>query len=225
MRGASDVAIDAARSIYLTGQTMSAHFPTTPGAPDRVWNGDPLIFWADAFVAKVTPEDGPGPTPVFALATVTANPSQFTGGTVAMNSPASGTTVVTLSSGNPGVVTIPASVVIAAGASSASFPITTTSVTNSLAVTITAAYNGITKTTTLSILTPPPSPILTNLVTSPSTVTGGESTTEAVVFSIAVWDSGFPVALSVNNPAVSIPASVTVPQGSQSAVFPISTGQ
>ena len=27
--------------------------PTTPGAFDRTWAGDPLIFWGDAFVAKV----------------------------------------------------------------------------------------------------------------------------------------------------------------------------
>ena len=67
--GAADIAIDFARNVYVTGQTMSADFPTTPGAPDRVWNGDPVIFWADAFIAKLTPVDGPGTTPVFGLAT------------------------------------------------------------------------------------------------------------------------------------------------------------
>src|SRR4029077_569273 len=80
-----------------------------------------------------------------------------------------------------------------------------------------------TKTTSLSVLTPPPSPILTNLVTSPSTVTGGSSSTGAVVLSMAVWDSGFPVVLSSSHPAASVPPSVTVAQGSQSAVFPITT--
>ena len=91
--GAADIAIDFARSVYVTGQTMSTNFPTTPGALDRVWNGDPLIFWADAFIAKLTPVDGPGTTPVFGLATVTANPSPVTGGssatgTVSVNAPA-----------------------------------------------------------------------------------------------------------------------------------------
>ena len=80
--GAADIAIDSTRSVYVTGQTMSTNFPTTPGALDRVWNGDPVIFWGDAFVAKLTPEDGPGTTPVFGLATLTANPSAVTGGSV-----------------------------------------------------------------------------------------------------------------------------------------------
>lgn len=226
--GAADIAIDSARSVYVTGQTMSANFPTTPGAIDRVWNGDPLIFWADAFIAKLTPVDGPGTTPVFGLATVTANPSTVTGGdsttgTVSVNAPAPTNIVVSLASSNPGVVSVPPNAIIAQGASSANFAITTSAVTTSVAVTISASYNGLTKTTSLSVLTPPPSPILTNLVTSPSTVTGGSSSTGAVVLSMAVWDSGFPVALSSNHPAASVPSSVTVSQGSQSAVFPIAT--
>ena len=226
--GAADIAIDAVRSVYVTGQTMSADFPTTPGAPDRVWNGDPLVFWADAFVAKLTPVDGPGTTPVFGLATVTASSSTVTGGgsvtgTVSVNAPAPTSAVVSLASSNPGVVSVPANATIARGASSANFAITTSPVTTSVAVTISANYSGVTKTTSLSVLTPPPSPILTNLVTSPSTVTGGSSSTGVVVLSMAVWDSGFPVALSSSHPAASVPPSVTVAQGSQSAVFPITT--
>jgi hypothetical protein len=50
--GASDLAFDPGGNIIVVGQTMSTDFPTTAGALDRVWNGDPLIFWADAFVTK-----------------------------------------------------------------------------------------------------------------------------------------------------------------------------
>ena len=137
--------------------------------------------------------------------------------------PAPASVVVSLMSSDPTLVSVPPSVTIAQGASSANFAITTSPVSTSVVVTISARYNGVTKTITLSILTPPPSPILTNLVASPSTVTGGGSVTGAVVMSMAVWDSGFPVALSSNSPAASVPASVTVAQGSQSAVFPITT--
>ena len=111
--GASDLAIDSTRSVYVTGQTMSANFPTTAGAPDRTWNGDPLIFWADAFIAKLTPEDGPGTTPVFGLASVNAAPSTVNGGsgstgTVSVNAPAPGSVVVSLASSDPSVVSVPA---------------------------------------------------------------------------------------------------------------------
>ncbi len=226
--GASDLAIDSTRSVYVTGQTMSVNFPTTAGAPDRTWNGDPLIFWADAFIAKLTPEDGPGTTPVFGLASVNAAPSTVNGGssstgTVSVNAPAPGSVVVFLASSDPSVVSVPANATIAQGTSSANFVITTHPVTASVTVTITASYAGVTRSTTLSVLTPPPSPILTNLVTSPSTVNGGGSVTGAVVLSIVPWDTGFTVALSSNHAAASTPSSVTVPPGSQSAVFPIAT--
>jgi hypothetical protein len=64
--GASDLAFDPGGNIIIVGQTMSPDFPTTAGAPDRTFNGDPLIFWADAFVAKFamgTPLPPPPPSP------------------------------------------------------------------------------------------------------------------------------------------------------------------
>ena len=43
---------------------MSPDFPTTAGAFDGVWNGDALIFWADAFAAKfAVGAPLPSPTP------------------------------------------------------------------------------------------------------------------------------------------------------------------
>ena len=43
-----DIAVDRAGNAYVTGQTISPDFPTTPGAYDRVHGG-----LADAFVAKL----------------------------------------------------------------------------------------------------------------------------------------------------------------------------
>lgn len=44
------LAIDSTGSVYLSGETTSPDFPTSPGAYDRQANGD-----VDAFVTKVTP--------------------------------------------------------------------------------------------------------------------------------------------------------------------------
>ena len=46
--GEDGIAVDAAGSAYVTGDTSSADFPTTPGAPDTSYNGR-----VDAFVTKV----------------------------------------------------------------------------------------------------------------------------------------------------------------------------
>jgi hypothetical protein len=63
---ASDLAFDPGGNLIVTGQTFSADFPTTTGAFDRVFNGDPLIFWGDAFVARLgngAPLPPPPPPP------------------------------------------------------------------------------------------------------------------------------------------------------------------
>ncbi len=47
-----DIAVDASGSAFLTGQTQSQNFPTTPGAFSQIYNGGQ----ADAFVLKVAPD-------------------------------------------------------------------------------------------------------------------------------------------------------------------------
>jgi hypothetical protein len=64
---ATDLAFDPGGNVIVAGETMSTDFPTTAGAFDRVWNGDPLIFWADAFITKfavgssLPPQPAPAP--------------------------------------------------------------------------------------------------------------------------------------------------------------------
>jgi hypothetical protein len=48
--GASDLAIDGSGSVYVTGGTDSADFPTTPGAFDKSRQGD-----VDSFIVKLNP--------------------------------------------------------------------------------------------------------------------------------------------------------------------------
>jgi hypothetical protein len=152
--GGFDLALDAAGGIYVTGQTMSPDFPTTPGAVDRIWNGDPLIFWADAFVAKLTV--GSEPPPAAALSSVAVNPSSVVGGngstgTVTLTSVApAGGLAVTLSS-NHTAATVPAGVTVTQGTTSRTFTITISSVTVSTPVTISASAGGVTRTATITV--------------------------------------------------------------------------
>jgi len=55
--GISGITVDASGSVYVTGSTTSADFPTTPGAFQTIYNGggvgDEALFGGDCFVAKL----------------------------------------------------------------------------------------------------------------------------------------------------------------------------
>ena len=135
----------------------------------------------------------------------------------------SGTGVVSLSSSNPAVAAVPASVSIAAGSTtSPPFTITTTGVAASTAVTISAAYNGVISNATLTVNPA----VLQSLTLSPTSVNAGQSTTA----NFAGLDGQAPPAgatlnLSSSNPAVAaVPAAIAIaPYSGQSSLFTITT--
>ena len=91
------------------------------------------------------------------LSAVSVSPTSVVGGTTAQGTitltggAPSGGAVVTLSSANTSIVSVPASVTVAAGASSATFGVNTSAVTANTGVTITATYGGVSRTTTLTV--------------------------------------------------------------------------
>jgi hypothetical protein len=88
---------------------------------------------------------------------------------------------------------------------------------------LTASYSGVS--TTFSVMVTPPSAALTSISVSPATIVGGQSGTGTVSLTAAAGTGGVTVALSSSNTAAaSIPASVTVPQGSTSTTFTVTTG-
>jgi hypothetical protein len=97
------------------------------------------------------------PAPAAALASLALNPSTVTGGgtsigtvTLTLAAPAAGA-VVTLSSSNTAVATVPASVTVPAGATSAVFTATAASVSSNKTSVISATYSGVTKSATLTV--------------------------------------------------------------------------
>src|SRR5438128_1033575 len=90
---ANGIAVDATGSAYVTGTTLSADFPTTPGAAQTTFGGG-LV---DAFVTKLNPTGsalvystylgGGGSDQGFGIAVDTSGNAYVTGSAVAMNFP------------------------------------------------------------------------------------------------------------------------------------------
>lgn len=109
------------------------------------------------------PPPTPTPAPAAAVSTITLNPASVTGGntsqaTVTLTSAApAGGAVVSISRSNA-AASVPASVNIPAGATSGAFTITTSSVSSTTSSVISATYNGITKSSMLTINPNAPAP-------------------------------------------------------------------
>ena len=120
---------------------------------------------------------------VMGVTAVTLNPATLLGGnpsqgTVTISAPAgTGGVTVALSSSNTAVASVPGSVVVPAGNTSATFPITTAAVGISTKVTITAGFvSTVTATLTVNPVFPPPSGTV-NIDATVSTHQGSSSTT------------------------------------------------
>jgi trimeric autotransporter adhesin len=143
--------------------------------------------------------------------------------TVMLSKPApAGGVIVTLSD-NQSVVTLPASVTVPAGLTSASFKaaVGTLSGTSAVNATITASIGTLTKTTTLTVN---PSLTVSALDCTASYLLPGASTSCMVTLSASATSAGAAVKLSSNNAQVIIPASVTVAAGTSKVAFNVVAG-
>jgi hypothetical protein len=171
-------------------------------------------------------------TQAASLAAIALNPASVVGGstsqgTASLTSAApAGGAVVTLSSSNTSAATVPTSVTVPAGAFSATFTVSTASVTASTSATITGAFGGSTRSATLTVTPPPPPPVpasLSAVSVNPGNVTGGASSQGTVTLTSPAPAGGFAVSLTSSSAAATVPASVSVAQGATSATFAIAT--
>ena len=112
-----------------------------------------------------------------------------------------------------------ASITIGSGQSSGTVAITTTPTATLQLATLTASARNDTRTANLTIA--PPS--VSNLSASPGSVNSGQQATGTVTINGQAPSGGMQVSLSSNNAALTVPASVTVPQGQTSATFSVGT--
>lgn len=141
-------------------------------------------------------------------------------GTVTLNraAGADGATVQ-LRSSNPNLAWCAASITIPPGQTTGTFTIATNA-SGGGSVIFTATAGGVSRTATLQVL----SPFRVQSVSlAPSAIMGGQASTLTVRLATPAPNGGIQVQLSSDNPAVSAPASLTIPAGQTSASVRVNT--
>lgn len=160
------------------------------------------------------------------LSALTLSPATFPGGCktstgqVTLTGPApAGGAVVSLADTNL-AASMPASVTVPAGATTAQFTITGVAVTSNQTGTVTAQYSGVSKSATLTVR-----PIgVASVSISPNPVVGPSSATGTVTLECPAAPGNIVVTLASDNPAVAnVVPSIRVPAGATSASFHVST--
>ena len=199
-----------------TGSTVGTFVVTTVAVPSAVTATVTATYNGQTQTVPLKVQPG-------GLVGLTLVPTSVTGGgssvgTLTLDTPApGGGIIVTMSSDTPGAATVPASVVVPGGASTASFPITTTGVSAVTVAKITATLNGSSLPATLTVL-----PIqVTGLTVNPLRVILGGSAKGTVTINNPAPAGGLVVALSSGSAVATVPAAVVVPAGTTSTTFTI----
>ncbi len=220
----NSTAASVATSVTVPQNSTSATFTVTGGNVSATTSVTVIASYAGSTVTTSVTIN----PPVVALSSISVNPATIIGGqtatgTVTLTSPAGvGGVAISLSSSNA-AASVPITATVAQGATSATFSVPTQSVTTAISVTLGASYNGTAKTVTLAVN--PPAAGLSGITVNPNSIAAGLSATGTVTLTAPASSNGIVVKLaSSNSAAASVPATMTVPQGSMSATFPVSAG-
>jgi len=162
---------------------------------------------------------------VVELLGLTVNPSTVPGGvsstgTVTLSEIAPiGGTVVSLASGTTSVATTPMSVTVPSGKSSATFTITTKTVTAQKVVQISATLKGKSKEAPLTVVPP----VIVDLNLDPPTVQGGSSSSGNVTLSGPAPSGGIVIKIASDNKAAIAPGPITIAAGKTMGSFVVKT--
>ena len=135
--------------------------------------------------------------------------------TLTQTAPAGGS-AVTLGSNNASL-TVPASVTVASGATTATFSATAAaSIASNQSATVTATLGSSSQTATISLLAPV---LVSTLACSPTSLGQNAVSTCTVTLTQTAPAGGSAVTLASNNASLTVPASVTVASGATTAAF------
>jgi subtilase family serine protease len=243
----------AAFTVYLTGPAPAGAFvsltssdpsvlqvpqtaPLTTGATGVTVSGTTFAVASQTTVSVKVDynlSSGTGsltlvPAPPLTVNTFNFSPSTITGGATATGivwltglAPSGGAKVALSSSS--GLVQVPSTVTVPAGAAYAPVTATTSSVSTVTNVTVTASYGGVSVSDPLWLV--PPLPFLASLSLSPSTVNAGSSITGTVTLTspAPVGGVSVPLTSSVSYAVAKLPPNPPyVPEGATSATFTVS---
>ena len=216
--GSSSSTVSVPKSITVAAGSTSATFSckTTPVATASSGSLIALLKGvAQEAKIKVTPA---------VLSGLSFNPSTIAGGststgTVSLNGPAASIAVqISLNSASP-LVTVPASVTIAPGSQSANFTCTTQGVSKSTSVQVKATSSGTSIGMSLTL-----QPVdLAKVALNPASIVGGTTAAGTVTLNANAPTGGIVISLSSSLNGVTVPASITVPSGSSTAIFTATT--
>lgn len=156
------------------------------------------------------------------LSTLTCNPTSLTppassSCTVTIGSAApAGGTVVGLGSNN-GAVTVPGSVTVGAGATTANFTASTSAITADTTAQVTGTLGAVSKSAQLSLVAPV---TLLGLSCTPSTVSGGQTSVCSLTLNKIALLGGFAINLTSSSPsALTVPPSISILSGLLGTTF------
>jgi hypothetical protein len=233
LQGSMEGQVIVPQSVTIPAGSISATFTTSP-APET-----PFPRWvfiqgsygtSGGLQARILEID-PAPGPATLLAIGPASQDLIGGNSgrasVALVIPAPpGGGVVSLTTDNPSIIHVPATVTIPGGNSASSFAIGTSRVTGlPTGGNVFATAGDVTKSIFVNVSADPNAPpLLQSMTISPSSVSGGTNATGTVFLSSPAPAGGISVTLATSNAnAARAPGVVNVPAGQTSANFTITT--
>jgi hypothetical protein len=232
LQGSMEGQVITPQSVTVPAGSISATFTTSPApevnAPHWVFIGAHYGTTGGSQARLLEIDPAPGAPVLLAIGPAGQDLIGGNSGraSVALMIPAPpGGAVVNLTSDDPSIVQVPATVSIAEGNSANSFTFTTSRVPVLSGTRINATAGGVTKSIFVNVAPDPNAPpLLQSMTISPASVTGGTSATGTVFLSAPAPSGGINVTLATSNSgAAQAPGIVNIPGGQTSGSYTLTT--